>query len=81
MSGAIANALPTCICRTLGRVGFALGRKLLRKFTNLLFRLGRRFPQPARDLARSGRRIQLTSGFFRRAYPAVGLGEAILFPL
>jgi|CZKY01.1.fsa_nt_gi hypothetical protein len=25
MSGAIANTLPTCICRTLGRVGFALG--------------------------------------------------------
>jgi hypothetical protein len=35
MSDAIANALPTCICRTLGRVGFARGRKLLRKITNL----------------------------------------------
>jgi len=29
MSGAIANALPTCSGRTMGRVGFALGRKLL----------------------------------------------------
>jgi hypothetical protein len=25
MSRAIANPLPTCICRTLGPVGFALG--------------------------------------------------------
>jgi hypothetical protein len=50
MSGTIANALPTCICRTLGRVGFALGRKLLLKFTNQLCQ-GGRFPQPARDLA------------------------------
>jgi hypothetical protein len=81
MSGAIANALPTCICRTLGRVGFALGRKLLRKFTNLLFRLGRRFRQPARDWARIARLIRLTSGPLRRSYPVVGLGETILFPL
>jgi len=32
MSGAIAKALPTCIYRTLGLVGFALGWKLLLKF-------------------------------------------------
>ena len=35
MSGAIAKALPTCIGRTLGQVGFAQGRKLLLSFTNL----------------------------------------------
>jgi len=29
MPGAIANALPTCIGRTQGPVGFALGWKLL----------------------------------------------------
>jgi hypothetical protein len=63
MSGAIAKALPTCIDRTLGQVGFALGRKLLRKFTNLLFRQRRRFPRPARGLARNGRLSNSAPGF------------------
>jgi hypothetical protein len=36
MSAAIAKALPTCIFRTHKQVGFALGRKLLLGFTNLL---------------------------------------------
>ena len=43
MSGAIVKALPTCISGTLERVGFALGRKLLLKFTNLPFWQGRDF--------------------------------------
>jgi hypothetical protein len=36
MSDAIAKALLTCIFRRKRRVGFALGRKLLRRFTNRL---------------------------------------------
>ena len=35
MSDAIAKALPTCIYRTPGRVGFARGGKLLLKITNV----------------------------------------------
>ncbi len=35
MSDAISNILSTCIYRTPGRVGFARGRKLLLKITNL----------------------------------------------
>jgi hypothetical protein len=51
MLDAIAKALPARINRTQGRVGFALGWKLLRRLTNLRLRQGRRFPQPARHLA------------------------------
>jgi len=81
MSVAIAKALPTCIHSTLGRVGFALGWKLLRKFTNLLFRLGRDFHSPRgmwRELEAESNPAQ---GFPLRLSRRFGLGETILFPL
>jgi hypothetical protein len=52
MSAAIAKALPTCIFRTQRQVGFALSRKLLRRFTsglNLLLYFLRRVLFIARE--------------------------------
>lgn len=75
----IANALPTCISRTLGQVGFALGRKLLRKFTNLLLRLGPRFLQPARIWRESEGQIELGSGFFGERFRRSGWAKRFSF--
>jgi len=65
MSVAIANALPICVPDTLGRVGFALGRKLLRSLTTVT-NLGKAadFHSQRRFWRDSEAFIDLASGFF-----------------
>ena len=55
MLGTIPNALAAHVDRTPGRVGFALGRKLLPWSAIFDFRQGRRFSPPARHLAGNDR--------------------------
>jgi len=59
MSYAIPKALPMQMGRTPGRVGFALGRKLLLSVTSVLWRQGHDFHSAGFDAGRGRNRTQL----------------------
>jgi hypothetical protein len=87
MSDAIAKALPTCIFRTRRQVGFALGRKLLLRFTNRLNLLPYFFRQAPICTASADfghilkRKMASASCFSYGCTHESGLGETIRFPL
>jgi len=81
MSGAIAKALPTCIGRTLGRVGFAWGWQLLLKFTNLP--ISAKPPISTASTGFGGKRVCQANParVFSTTVSDEGVGRGIPFPL